>query len=112
MHHKQANLAAVDLPLFSAYAPVAEARIMEKLGTHPHLVQFYRWAEDRHGNEFMIMELIPGGGLDKFLAYGHHFSSYDKLKVGGGLPHPAIDRDGCLSGPPLASILSLSLCLT
>eukprot|EP00873_Tetraselmis_striata_P021629 jgi/Tetstr1/441893/TSEL_030102.t1 len=44
-----------------------EARIMQRLGTHPNLVQFYRWSRDHHGNEFMIMELVPNGSLDKLL---------------------------------------------
>eukprot|EP00803_Ostreobium_quekettii_P004159 evm.model.scf_1037.5 EVM.evm.TU.scf_1037.5 scf_1037:22658-32305(+) len=44
-----------------------EARLMEKLETHPNLVTFYRWAQDQKGNEYIVMELVRGGSLDKVL---------------------------------------------
>lgn len=60
-----------------------EARIMQRLGTHPNLVQFYRWSRDHHGNEFMIMELVPNGSLDKLLMSSQNESLdfMSKLKV-------------------------------
>lgn len=49
---------------------VTEARLMQSLGTHPNLVQFYRWSDDGAGNEYVVMELVPLGSLDKVLARG------------------------------------------
>eukprot|EP00803_Ostreobium_quekettii_P002341 evm.model.scf_47.1 EVM.evm.TU.scf_47.1 scf_47:4525-13989(-) len=46
---------------------VLEARLMDKLQSHPNLVTFYRWTQDQKGNEYIVMELIRGGSLDKFL---------------------------------------------
>eukprot|EP00193_Tetraselmis_chui_P001157 CAMPEP_0177751172 /NCGR_PEP_ID=MMETSP0491_2-20121128/228_1 /TAXON_ID=63592 /ORGANISM="Tetraselmis chuii, Strain PLY429" /LENGTH=879 /DNA_ID=CAMNT_0019266259 /DNA_START=609 /DNA_END=3248 /DNA_ORIENTATION=- len=59
-----------------------EARIMQRLGTHPNLVQFYRWARDHHGNEYMIMELVANGSLEKFLLVRSSTLDFmDKLKM-------------------------------
>eukprot|EP00878_Enallax_costatus_P019537 GHUV01020612.1.p1 GENE.GHUV01020612.1~~GHUV01020612.1.p1 ORF type:complete len:741 (+),score=196.55 GHUV01020612.1:582-2804(+) len=46
---------------------LTEARLMQKLSTHPNLVQFYRWSHDTQGNEYIILELMPLGSLDKIL---------------------------------------------
>jgi serine/threonine protein kinase len=67
-----------------------EARIMQRLGTHPNLVQFYRWARDHHGNEYMIMELVANGSLEKFLLVRSSTLDFmDKLKV---LSSPSLHR--------------------
>jgi serine/threonine protein kinase len=47
---------------------VTEARLMQRLSTHPNLVQFYRWSADDDGNEYVVMELVAMGSLDKILA--------------------------------------------
>ena len=41
---------------------------MQRLSTHPNLVQFYRWSADDDGNEYVVMELVAMGSLDKILA--------------------------------------------
>ncbi|GMH37065.1 hypothetical protein BSKO_04938 [Bryopsis sp. KO-2023] len=43
---------------------LVEARLMQKLSSHPNLVTFYRWTRDREGNEYIVMELLPLGSLD------------------------------------------------
>ncbi|WIA33379.1 hypothetical protein OEZ86_006515 [Tetradesmus obliquus] len=57
---------------------VTEARLMQQLGTHPNLVQFYRWSQDTQGNEYMVMELVALGSLDKVLL---HFGEFLRTRV-------------------------------
>jgi len=44
-----------------------EARLMEKLSSNPNLVTYYRWTVDHKGNEYIVMELVENGALDKVL---------------------------------------------
>ena len=67
---------------------VTEAQIMQRLGTHPNLVQFYRWARDARGSEYMIMELLQQGSLYKLLSTDHNLDFKDKLKVPPPPPPP------------------------
>ena len=42
----------------------------------------HRWSEDEKGNEYMILELVRLGSLDKLLlAYGHAIRSRSKLNM-------------------------------
>ncbi|GIL49207.1 hypothetical protein Vafri_5351 [Volvox africanus] len=61
---------------------VTEARLMQRLGAHPNLVQFYRWSTDHRGNEYIVVELVPFGSLDKVLAqFGHSLRNRSKLMM-------------------------------
>lgn len=60
--------AAVAIVRMRRGGSVTEARMMQELSGHPNLVQFYRWAADARGNEYVVMELVPLGGLDRVLA--------------------------------------------
>mmetsp|Transcript_27732 Transcript_27732/g.65887 ORF Transcript_27732/g.65887 Transcript_27732/m.65887 type:complete len:790 (-) Transcript_27732:520-2889(-) len=59
----------------------AEANIMRELGLHPNLIRFYRWARDHNGHEYMIMELMSEGSLERKLRAGHRFPLSDKLRI-------------------------------
>eukprot|EP00775_Hariotina_reticulata_P013512 gene13512-13637_t len=48
---------------------VTEARLMQQLSSHPNLVQFYRWSEDSQGNEYVVLELVSLGSLDRVLLH-------------------------------------------
>lgn len=59
---------------------VTEARVLQKLSVHPNLVQFYRWTTDLNGNEYMVMEFVKLGSLDKILIqYGDLLRTRAKL---------------------------------
>ncbi|GLI61355.1 hypothetical protein VaNZ11_003718 [Volvox africanus] len=61
---------------------VTEARLMQRLGAHPNLVQFYRWSTDHRGNEYIVVELVPFGSLDKVLAqFGRSLRNRSKLMM-------------------------------
>ncbi len=61
---------------------VTEARLMQQLGAHPNLVQFYRWATDGRGNEYVVVELVSFGSLDKVLAqFGPALRNRSKLMM-------------------------------
>mmetsp|Transcript_39811 Transcript_39811/g.112956 ORF Transcript_39811/g.112956 Transcript_39811/m.112956 type:complete len:904 (+) Transcript_39811:561-3272(+) len=75
------NGTAVAIVKMQAGGMVTEARIMQKLGTHPNLVQFYRWARDTRGSEYMIMELLQHGSLYQLLSSDHGLDFADKLKI-------------------------------
>ncbi|KXZ48810.1 hypothetical protein GPECTOR_25g394 [Gonium pectorale] len=61
---------------------VTEARLMQQLGAHPNLVQFYRWSTDARGNEYVVVELVPFGGLDKVLGqFGRSLRNRSKLMM-------------------------------
>ncbi|GIL73891.1 hypothetical protein Vretifemale_3998 [Volvox reticuliferus] len=61
---------------------VTEARLMQRLGAHPNLVQFYRWSTDHRGNEYIVVELVPFGSLDRVLAqFGRSLRNRSKLMM-------------------------------
>ncbi|KAG2447119.1 hypothetical protein HYH02_007865 [Chlamydomonas schloesseri] len=61
---------------------VTEARLMQQLGSHPNLCQFYRWSTDARGNEYIVCELVPFGSLDKVLAhFGPSLRNRSKLMM-------------------------------
>eukprot|EP00198_Chlamydomonas_reinhardtii_P000564 XP_001689899.1 predicted protein [Chlamydomonas reinhardtii] len=61
---------------------VTEARLMQQLGSHPNLCQFYRWSTDTRGNEYVVCELVPFGSLDKVLAhFGPSLRNRSKLMM-------------------------------
>ncbi|KAG2489359.1 hypothetical protein HYH03_012189 [Edaphochlamys debaryana] len=65
---------------------VTEARVLQQLGSHPNLVQFYRWStcpDGRGGaNEYIVVELVPFGSLDKVLAqFGPSLRNRSKLMM-------------------------------
>ncbi len=61
---------------------VAEARIMQRISSHPNLVQFYRWATDEQGNEYLVVELVRHGALDKLLTvHGRKLHTACKLTM-------------------------------
>ncbi len=61
---------------------VAEARLLQRLSTHPNLVQLYRWSADESGNEYLVMELLPLGSLDAVLrSIGRQLLTQTKMTV-------------------------------
>ena len=61
---------------------VAEARLLQRLSTHPNLVQLYRWSADESGNEYLVMELLPLGSLDAVLrCIGRQLLTQTKMTV-------------------------------
>lgn len=63
-----------------AYRPPAPATASRQLPNIPN--QTGRWSADHAGNEYVIMELVPLGSLDKILAqFGHFLRSSAKFQV-------------------------------
>mmetsp|Transcript_15140 Transcript_15140/g.32841 ORF Transcript_15140/g.32841 Transcript_15140/m.32841 type:complete len:833 (-) Transcript_15140:517-3015(-) len=61
---------------------VTEARVLQRMSNHPNLVQFYRWTTDNKGNEYMVMELVKLGSLDKLLlAFGNAIRTRARLAM-------------------------------
>ncbi|KAG2484865.1 hypothetical protein HYH03_016351 [Edaphochlamys debaryana] len=63
---------------------VAEARLLQRLSTHPNLVQLYRWSTDDAGNEYLVMELLQLGSLDAVLrSIGRSLLTQTKMTIVG-----------------------------
>ncbi|GFR47760.1 hypothetical protein Agub_g9525 [Astrephomene gubernaculifera] len=61
---------------------VAEARLLQRLSTHPNLVQLYRWSADSAGNEYLVMELLQLGSLDAVLrSIGRQLLTQTKMTI-------------------------------
>ncbi|GAX79094.1 hypothetical protein CEUSTIGMA_g6534.t1 [Chlamydomonas eustigma] len=58
------------------------AHALHRLGNHPNLVQFYRWATSPEGHECLVMEYVHTGSLRKaFENPGLSFTARSKLAV-------------------------------
>ncbi|KXZ54011.1 hypothetical protein GPECTOR_5g122 [Gonium pectorale] len=61
---------------------VAEARLLQRLSTHPNLVQLYRWSADEAGNEYLVTELLQLGSLDAVLrSIGRQLLTQTKMTI-------------------------------
>ncbi|MEW5314799.1 MAG: hypothetical protein WDW38_006268 [Sanguina aurantia] len=75
------NHTSVGISVFRFSGVVANAQTLQRLSSHPNLVQFYRWTTAEHGQSTcLVTELVRMGELDSLLVqYGSGLHNRSKL---------------------------------